>query len=139
MPRRPIDHSAAMNWAQIASIPTNSATEANAAASSTTARTIESSREQRTNIVPHLFLESRQMVLGSASFSVRHYRQSGRGQTKRRREFQCYPSPMPSADAHRYLTLQFLAWAAERPRTRADVLEAWHSCPRSSIWEGWVV
>ena len=79
------------------------------------------------------------MVLGSASFSVRHYRQSGRGQTKRRREFQCYPSPMPSADAHRYLTLQFLAWAAERPRTRADVLEAWHSCPRSSIWEDCVV
>jgi hypothetical protein len=34
------------------------------------------------------------------------------------------------------LTLQFLAWVAERPRTRADVMEAWRStCPRLSIWE----
>lgn len=34
------------------------------------------------------------------------------------------------------LMLQFLAWVSERPRTRADVLEAWRStCPRLSIWE----
>ncbi len=37
------------------------------------------------------------------------------------------------------LTLQFLLWVADRPRTRADVLEAWHSCPRTSVWEDCVV
>ena len=34
------------------------------------------------------------------------------------------------------LTLQFLLWVADRPR---DVLEAWHSCPRTSVWEDCVV
>src|ERR1700750_1498344 len=39
--------------------------------------------------------------------------------------------PGPSA-----LMLQFLAWIAQRPRPRADVLDAWRStCPRLSIWE----
>jgi hypothetical protein len=33
------------------------------------------------------------------------------------------------------IMLQFLAWAAERPRRRADVREAWRSCPRISVWE----
>ena len=34
------------------------------------------------------------------------------------------------------LTLQLLEWIASRPRTYADVLEAWRtSCPRLSIWE----
>jgi hypothetical protein len=34
------------------------------------------------------------------------------------------------------LTLQLLEWIAARPRTRADVLEAWSSsCPRLTIWE----
>ena len=34
------------------------------------------------------------------------------------------------------LMLQFLRWVAERPRTYADVMEAWRtSCPRMSIWE----
>jgi hypothetical protein len=34
------------------------------------------------------------------------------------------------------LTEQFLAWAAERPRTYAEAMEAWRStCPRLSIWE----
>jgi hypothetical protein len=34
------------------------------------------------------------------------------------------------------LTVQFLAWVAERPRTRADAMEAWRSsCPRLTIWE----
>jgi hypothetical protein len=37
------------------------------------------------------------------------------------------------------LTLQFLHWVADRPRTRSDVLEAWHSCPRTSVWEDCVV
>ncbi len=34
------------------------------------------------------------------------------------------------------LTLQFLAWVAETPRTYAQAMEAWRStCPRLSIWE----
>jgi hypothetical protein len=33
------------------------------------------------------------------------------------------------------LMVQFLAWVAERPRTRADVMEAWRTCPRLSLWE----
>jgi hypothetical protein len=37
------------------------------------------------------------------------------------------------------LTLQFLSWVADRPRTRTDVLEAWHSCPHASVWEDCVV
>ena len=37
------------------------------------------------------------------------------------------------------LMLQFLRWVADRPRTRADVLEAWHSCPRTSAWEDCLV
>ncbi|MFY9694886.1 MAG: hypothetical protein WA776_07880 [Xanthobacteraceae bacterium] len=30
---------------------------------------------------------------------------------------------------------QFLAWVAERPRTRDQAVEAWHSCPHISVWE----
>lgn len=34
------------------------------------------------------------------------------------------------------LTLQFLEWVAEAPRSHADVIETWRSsCPRLSIWE----
>jgi hypothetical protein len=34
------------------------------------------------------------------------------------------------------LTLQFLAWVGEAPRTYAQAMEAWRStCPRLSIWE----
>ena len=33
-------------------------------------------------------------------------------------------------------TIQFLAWVANRPRSFADVREAWRStCPRLSTWE----
>jgi len=40
------------------------------------------------------------------------------------------------SDALRYLTIQFLAWVAERPRTYAETMEAWRtSCPRLSVWE----
>ena len=35
-----------------------------------------------------------------------------------------------------YLTLQFLAWLAERPRSYGEAMDAWRtSCPRLSIWE----
>lgn len=31
---------------------------------------------------------------------------------------------------------QFLIWVAERPRTYADIMDAWRtSCPRLSAWE----
>ena len=34
------------------------------------------------------------------------------------------------------LTLQFLAWLDEAPRSYGDCMEAWRtSCPRLSIWE----
>ncbi len=33
------------------------------------------------------------------------------------------------------MTLQFLAWVSDRPRTRADAMEAWRSCPHYSVWE----
>jgi hypothetical protein len=39
-------------------------------------------------------------------------------------------------DPSKALTLQFLAWVAEAPRSYADAMEAWRStCPRLSIWE----
>lgn len=35
-----------------------------------------------------------------------------------------------------HLTLQFLAWVDERPRSYAQVMEAWRtSCPRMPVWE----
>jgi hypothetical protein len=37
------------------------------------------------------------------------------------------------------LMLQFLAWVAERPRTREQAVEGWHSCPHISVWEDAVV
>jgi hypothetical protein len=34
------------------------------------------------------------------------------------------------------LTLQFLAWVRERPRSYTEAMDAWRStCPRLSIWE----
>jgi hypothetical protein len=34
------------------------------------------------------------------------------------------------------LTLQLLEWIADKPRTYAEVLDAWRTtCPRLSIWE----
>src|SRR5215210_8816562 len=48
-------HSTLSTCAQIATMPKNNAKEAKAAASSTTARTMSPSHEQRKNIVPILF------------------------------------------------------------------------------------
>ena len=40
------------------------------------------------------------------------------------------------ADPTIALTRQLLEWINDRPRTYAEVLEAWRtSCPRLSIWE----
>jgi hypothetical protein len=34
------------------------------------------------------------------------------------------------------LTMQFLSWVFEKPRTYRDVMDAWRtSCPRLPIWE----
>jgi hypothetical protein len=34
---------------------------------------------------------------------------------------------------------QFLVWVAERPRTREQAVDGWHSCPHISVWEDAVV
>lgn len=35
-----------------------------------------------------------------------------------------------------FLTRQFLAWVADRPRTYAETMEAWRTtCPRMTVWE----
>ena len=37
---------------------------------------------------------------------------------------------------HQSLTLQLLEWVADRPRSHAELMEAWKTtCPRLSIWE----
>jgi hypothetical protein len=41
-----------------------------------------------------------------------------------------------ATDPARALTLQLLEWISLRPRTYAEVLDAWRTtCPRLSIWE----
>ena len=43
------------------------------------------------------------------------------------------PTPIPPTVA---LTRQLIAWAAERPRTYGEAMDAWKtSCPRLPIWE----
>ncbi|MGC1779106.1 MAG: hypothetical protein WBB34_14260 [Xanthobacteraceae bacterium] len=37
------------------------------------------------------------------------------------------------------LMVQFLGWVADRPRSREQAVEAWHSCPHISVWEDAVV
>lgn len=37
------------------------------------------------------------------------------------------------------IMLQFLTWVADRPRTRDQAVEAWHSCPHISVWEDAIV
>jgi hypothetical protein len=37
------------------------------------------------------------------------------------------------------IMVQFLSWVADRPRTREQAVEAWHSCPHISVWEDAVV
>jgi hypothetical protein len=45
-------------------------------------------------------------------------------------------SPIVLDSPSGYLTLQFLAWLTERPRTYGEAMDAWRSsCPRLSIWE----
>jgi hypothetical protein len=37
------------------------------------------------------------------------------------------------------IMVQFLGWVAERPRTRGETLEGWHSCPHISVLEDAIV
>ena len=37
------------------------------------------------------------------------------------------------------IMVQFLAWVDERPRSRDQAVEGWHSCPHISVWEDAVV
>ena len=37
------------------------------------------------------------------------------------------------------IMLQFLSWVADRPRSREQAVEAWHSCPHISVWEDAIV
>jgi hypothetical protein len=42
----------------------------------------------------------------------------------------------PVIDPASHLTLQLLEWISDRPRSYAEVLDAWRTtCPRLSIWE----
>ena len=43
------------------------------------------------------------------------------------------------SDSPSLIMIQFLAWVAERPRTRDQAMEAWHSCPHISAWEDAIV
>lgn len=44
------------------------------------------------------------------------------------------------AESVRLLMLEFLGWVANRPRTYADVMEAWQTtCPRHTIWEDAII
>lgn len=38
------------------------------------------------------------------------------------------------------ITIQFLAWVADRPRNYAQCMDAWRStCPRLSVWEDAII
>jgi hypothetical protein len=40
----------------------------------------------------------------------------------------------------RLITLQFLAWVADRPRTYGEAMDAWRStCPQLSVWEDAII
>lgn len=47
----------------------------------------------------------------------------------------CMSRPV-AAENVSLLTLEFLEWISSRPRTYADVMEAWRTtCPRHPVWE----
>jgi hypothetical protein len=45
----------------------------------------------------------------------------------------------PMQESPSLIMVQFLTWVADRPRTREQAVEAWHSCPHISVWEDAVV
>lgn len=44
-----------------------------------------------------------------------------------------------NSDSPSLIMIQFLGWVADRPRTREQTVEAWHSCPHISVWEDAIV
>jgi hypothetical protein len=49
---------------------------------------------------------------------------------------QRHQKEMPVATEAKLLTVQFLKWVVERPRTQADARAAWSStCPLNCAWE----
>jgi hypothetical protein len=42
-------------------------------------------------------------------------------------------------DSPSLIMIQFLNWVVERPRTREQAVEGWHSCPHFSAWEDAIV
>jgi hypothetical protein len=46
----------------------------------------------------------------------------------------------PMSEPASLIMLQFLSWVADRPRTYAETMDAWHStCPRLSVWEDAII
>ena len=44
------------------------------------------------------------------------------------------------SEAASLIMLQFLTWVADRPRSYAETMDAWHStCPRLSVWEDAII
>jgi hypothetical protein len=44
------------------------------------------------------------------------------------------------SDSPSLIMIQFLSWVADRPRTYAQIMDAWRtSCPRLSVWEDAVI
>lgn len=44
--------------------------------------------------------------------------------------------PVQDDEPLRHLTLQFLQWVEDSPRTYGEVIDAWRtSCPRLPVWE----
>jgi len=43
------------------------------------------------------------------------------------------------SDSPSLIMVQFLAWVAERPRSREQAIEGWHSCPHLSALEDAIV
>jgi hypothetical protein len=39
----------------------------------------------------------------------------------------------------KHIMVRFLSWVAERPRSRGETLEGWHSCPHISVLEDAIV
>jgi hypothetical protein len=49
------------------------------------------------------------------------------------------PEKTDMSDSPSLIMVQFLTWVAERPRTRDDAVEAWHSCPHIAAYEDAIV
>jgi hypothetical protein len=39
----------------------------------------------------------------------------------------------------KHIMVRFISWVSERPRSRGETLEGWHSCPHISVLEDAIV